>query len=95
MRLIFGSTICAAVAGMVVEVFAHPSVFASNLLSEPGDPNMMLKLVAWAFAIAVCGYVYRSRTSINRTQGYLDGYSDHCVGPERALRFIRPPSPRA
>jgi len=89
--LTFGIGICLSVAGSVVNILTHPS----GLLSAFSDQDISEKLVGCAFAIAVCVYVYRNRASISRTQGYLDGYSDCCIGPERALRIIAPPSPRA
>jgi len=89
-NLIFSITICLSVAGSVADILTHPS----GLLSAFSDQNTTEKLVGCGFAIAVCVYVYRSRTSISRTQGYLDGYSDRCIGPERALHIIAPPSPR-
>lgn len=89
-NLVVGTTIFLSVAGSVVAILTHPS----GLLSAFSDQNITEKLVGCAFAVAVYVYVHRSRTSTSQTQGYLDGYSDCCIGPERSLRVIVPPSPR-
>jgi hypothetical protein len=94
LSLIFGIMICAAIAYFAIEMLVHPHHLVSDLFSDPEDQNTTAKLVGWAFAISVCVYMYRSRNSMSRSQGYLDGYSDRCAGPERAMRFIQPPAPR-
>jgi len=93
LHVMFGIVICASVADFAVQILTHPHRLLSDLLSALDDQRVAVKLVAWAFAVALCVYTYRSRNSISRTQGYLDGYSDRCIGPERAMRIIGPPSP--
>lgn len=59
-----------------------------------GNPTLD-QFAGWAFAVVVLIYLYRSRDATNRTQGYLDGYSDRSAGLDRAMRVIAPPPLRA
>ncbi len=94
LNVAFTAIICASVAAVVAAILTHRYGVLANLFSDPDDPNLMAKLVGWALGIAVPLYVFRSRNANSRTQGYLDGYSDRCVGPDRPLRIIAPPTPQ-
>ena len=86
---------------IVVCVWIAVSDFAVRLLT--GRRGLLVafdlgasldQIAAWTFAGGLCTYLVRNRTAINRTQGYLDGFSDRCAGLDRAMRIIAPPSPR-
>lgn len=90
MNVLFAVAMCAALAGRMTYVLVR----SHSPFSEPGDPNITAKMIAWFFAVTAYVYVQRRRNAISRTQGYLDGYSDRSAGPEHAMRVIAPPSPR-
>jgi len=81
-------SVCVAVVAN--EILRHRYKALSRLLDSSG--TSVNRMAAFALGAAVCFYLNRCRNSISRTQGYLDGYSDRCAGPERPLHVIAPPS---
>lgn len=90
LKMILVLCVCIAVADFALRLLTH----RRGVLICFAAGASMEQLIAWAFAAAVCTYILRNRRSINRTQGYLDGYSDRCAGLERSMCVIAPPSPR-
>ncbi|HTX35416.1 MAG TPA: hypothetical protein VME43_10350 [Bryobacteraceae bacterium] len=82
------TVVCLSIAVLMTGILNRNYELLGALFDVGDAPK---KLVAWGFSIAIYACAQRTMGSINRTQGYLDGYSDRCAGLKHCLRIFRAP----